>query len=123
MVGGQRGWIVLVVEDEALVRGLIADEFAADGWIVVEAAKGEEALDLVNEFQVGVVFTDIQLGGQLSGWDEAEALRATRDDLPVIYTSGNTADKSRQVPASLFFDKPYDPREIVGASAKLLEAA
>ena len=60
---------------------------------------------------------------ELTGWDIAEALRATRDDLPVIYTSGNAIDRTRQVPESLFFDKPCEPAVVVGASAKLLEAA
>ena len=123
MVRGQREHIVLVVEDEALVRCLIVDEFAADGWQVIEAAKGEEALSLANEHQIGIVFTDIQLEGQLSGWYVAEAVRAAQPDMPVIYASGNATDKSRQVSASLFFDKPYEPAEVVGASARLLQAA
>jgi CheY-like chemotaxis protein len=123
MDGAERRRIVLVVEDDPLVRTLITNEFAADGWLVVEAAKGEEVLDLAQEFRVGIVFTDIQLAGQLSGWDVAEELRAIRPNLPVIYTSGNATDRARQVRASLFFDKPYEPAEIVEASGQLLAAA
>ena len=69
--------------------------------------------------RIDVIFTDIQLGGHLSGWDVAEQFRAARADAPVIYTSGNAADRSREVRGSLFFDKPYLAAEIVDACGRL----
>ena len=62
--------MVLVVEDEWLVRSLIADEFRSAGWQVIESNTAEEAIDLVRAGRpVDVIFTDIQLAGDLSGWD------------------------------------------------------
>jgi hypothetical protein len=49
----------------------------------------------------------------------AEQFRAARADAPVIYTSGNAADRSREVRGSLFFDKPYLAAEIVDACGRL----
>lgn len=121
MLGAQRERVVLVVEDDPLIRALIATEFSAHGWQVLEACKGEDAIDWISEHSVDVLFTDIQLAGQLSGWDVAEALRAARSELPVIYTSGNAADRNRQVAGSLFFEKPYDPSVVVSAGTKLLD--
>jgi len=121
MVRGQRGRSVLIVEDEPLIRALIAGEFAADDWEVFEVGTGAEVLDLIARHRIDILFTDIQLGAGLNGWDIAEALRRSRDDLPVIYTSGNATDRTRQVPNSLFFDKPYDANEVVMASAKLID--
>ena len=109
MLGVPRERVVLVVEDDPLIRALIATEFSAHGWQVLEACKGEDVIDWISERSVDVLFTDIQLAGQLSGWDVAEALRAARSELPVIYTSGN-ASRPKQASGrpSLFFEKPYD---------------
>ena len=85
--------IVLVVEDEAIVRAAIADELRSCGWHVLEAASGEDALFLVTNNHIDVVFTDIQLDGLLSGWEVAEALRATSPAVSVLYTSGNACDQ------------------------------
>jgi CheY-like chemotaxis protein len=56
--------------------------------------------------RIDVVLTDIELAGRISGWDVAEQFRAARADVLIIYTSGNSADRSRRVPDSVFFDKP-----------------
>ena len=113
----------LVVEDEALIRADIVDEFRKQGWAVVETASGEKAIELARERDVDVVFTDIQLSGRLKGWDVAERLRHFLRRLAVVYTSGNTADRSRQVSGSLFFDKPYASEKVVEACEKLVAAA
>jgi CheY-like chemotaxis protein len=114
--------IVLVVEDEWLVRQAIADELRTVGWQVIETSSAEAAiacLQAVNH--IDVVFTDIQLGGRLSGWDVAESCRAVQPDVPVIYTSGNTVDRSRCVQGSMFLEKPYDCGEVVNACKLLLK--
>ena len=108
--------VVLVVEDEALLLYSVAHALRNDGCLVLEARTGEEAiahLDVAK--RVDVVFTDIQLSGPLSGWDVADACRSSRHDMPVIYTSGNAADRRRAVAGSRFFDKPYDAALVVRA--------
>ena len=82
--------VVLVVEDEALVRAAIAEEFRSYGWHVLEAASGEHAIALVANNHIDIIFTDIQLAGIMSGWDTAEALRAT-SPMSVLYTSAMPA--------------------------------
>lgn len=112
--------VVLVVEDEWLVRDAIVQALRDAGWQVLEASKAEDAIALLRAgYNVDVVFTDIQLAGQLCGWDVAEQFRAVREDAPVIYASGNSADRSRRVAGSLFFNKPYQPAEIVEACHRL----
>ena len=59
---------VLVVEDDSMVRLFIADHLRDQGYVVIEAETGEEALSLLRVEQqppINIVFTDIQLGGQL----------------------------------------------------------
>jgi CheY-like chemotaxis protein len=100
--------IVLVVEDEALVRMTIVDYLIDNGCTVLEAASGEDAITVINgpEQQVDVVFTDIRLGGILNGWDVAEIFRDRFPKICVLYTSGYPIEPRRDVSGSEFFSKP-----------------
>jgi CheY-like chemotaxis protein len=112
--------LVLVVEDEGLVRYAIAQELRNAGLHVLETRTAEDAIAFLHAgLPIDVVFTDIQLAGHLSGWDVAEQFRAGRANLPIIYTSGNSVDRSRRVASSLFFDKPYDAAAVVQACRRV----
>jgi len=112
--------VILLVEDEWLVREEIAGALRIAGWDVFEANSGERAVALLHSGQhIDVILTDIQLAGALSGWDVAEQGRESQAAMPVIYTSGNSADRSRRVQDSLFFDKPYDTTKVVDACCHL----
>jgi hypothetical protein len=69
------------------------------GFEAVEASTAEAAIALLaTGSRIDVVFTDIQLAGQLTGWDVAERFRAANAKLPIIYASGNTGDHARRYP-------------------------
>jgi CheY-like chemotaxis protein len=111
---------ILVVEDEWIVRVVIANFLRDQGYIVVEAATGEEALAFLTAHEpIDVLFTDIQLGGQVSGWEVAEAFRTAKPHSPVVYASGHPPDHRRRVSGSLFFGKPYLPDKILTACRSL----
>jgi CheY-like chemotaxis protein len=111
--------VVLIVEDELLVRYEVAQELRAVGYEVVEFSTAEDAIARLQAGpRIDVVFTDIQLAGRLTGWDVAEQFRAANPDLPIIYASGNAADRSRRVPGSLFFNKPYRAADVVAACCR-----
>jgi two-component system, OmpR family, response regulator len=113
---------VLVVEDEWLVRDLIVQNHRAADWQVLQTGTAEDAIAHAQaRHSIDVVFTDIQLAGPLTGWDVAEEFRAVRADVPIIYASGNVVDRSRRVPNSLFFEKPYELFEIVEACHRLFQ--
>jgi PleD family two-component response regulator len=64
---GAAGHIILVVEDEVLVRMVIADQLRNAGYTVIEAADAQQALDtLAHGFDVKLVMSDIQM--RLDGW-------------------------------------------------------
>jgi CheY-like chemotaxis protein len=112
---------ILVVEDDPMVRLFIVGYLRDQGYFVVEADTGEKAVSLLRVEQeppISVVFTDIQLGGELTGWDVAEAFRRAYPDIRVIYASGRYHDGERRVPDSVFFTKPYIPNDIVEAIAE-----
>ncbi len=119
-----RNATVLVVEDEALVRDMIAEELRDAGYDVLEAGDGEVASGFLTTSEaVDVLFTDIRLPGQLDGWAIARLARQLRSNLPVIYATGYTVDRSAEVPGAIFLNKPYHPSQIVETIERLLRSA
>jgi CheY-like chemotaxis protein len=115
--------IAVIIEDEFLVRLDLATYFRDAGYLVVEAESAEGAMTICHTGnRIDVLITDIRLNGADSGWDVAEAFRALWKNIPVIYTSGNGADRRRSVPNSLFFNKPYLPAEVLNACRQLIAA-
>ena len=114
---------VLVVEDEVLVRDMIAEELRDAGFAVLEAGDGETASSLLSaRDSVDVLFTDIRLPGRLDGWAIARLARQLRSALPVIYATGYTVDRAAEVPGAIFLNKPYQPSQVIETIAKLLGA-
>lgn len=110
--------LVLVVEDEALLREMIAFEFEMSGFEVVDAGSAEEALQRLRDIPVlDLLFTDIRLPG-MDGWSLANEVRAVQPDAPVIYASGN-AERQELLPRSEFIQKPYRPQQIFQVAAGL----
>ena len=96
---------ILVVEDAHFVRSFIVGYLRDAGYLVREASSGEEAIAILHTIDpppISVVFTDIQLGGRLTGWEVAEAFRRVHPEIPVIYTSGrfnSGKDRSQKAPS------------------------
>jgi CheY-like chemotaxis protein len=109
--------IILVCEDDPLVRMVIVDYLNDNGCTVIEASSGEEAVDFSNspDQQLDALFTDIRLGGPLNGWDVAEIFRDRFPNVRVVYASGHSIQPRRDVEGSEFFPKPYLVDEILHA--------
>jgi CheY-like chemotaxis protein len=112
---------ILVVEDEALVRGCTAAQLEDAGSTVLEAANGEEAL---REFRahalLTTVFTDVNMPGAFDGLCLAHTLRRLRPDVQLILTSGRGLLRESDMPAGgRFLPKPYD----CNALTAMIEAA
>jgi two-component system OmpR family response regulator len=117
-------FVVLVVEDELLIRDCIVSYLKEAGCLVLEAASGERAIEmLVTDRPIDVVFTDIRLGGFLNGWDVGEACRTKWNDIAVIYASGHSIAPARSVPGSLFINKPYSFEQVFEACQSLCNPA
>jgi CheY-like chemotaxis protein len=105
--------MILVVEDEYLIRQMTTDALIQAGYEVVEAATGEEALDRCLDEKPDVLFTDIRLPGQINGWDIAEDCRDNNPGIPVIYATAHSHVDPRPVPGSVRLQKPYQPHQVV----------
>jgi DNA-binding NtrC family response regulator len=118
--------VILLVEDEGLVRVDLADVLEQAGFQVVQCSTSSEALAALkgeNRFQ-GMV-TDIRLGPAPDGWDLAKHARELFPDLPVVYMSGDSAVdwSARGVPNSIMVQKPFAGAQITTAIAQLINAA
>jgi two-component system, response regulator PdtaR len=108
--------VVLIVEDDWLLRDCIAAFLRAARWDVLLARSAEAALSFLAAAKpIDVVFTDIELGGTLDGWEVGARFRRALPHIPVIYASGKPPRSELAVPDSAFFPKPYDPHAIVSA--------
>jgi CheY-like chemotaxis protein len=113
--------VVLVVDDELMVLGAMRAELEQRGWRVLAAASGERALQfLAAGEQVDAVVTDIQLGGQVDGWDVAAAYRRADPDVAIVYVSGRNLDSARRLKPSACFTKPYSFEEVASACKDLV---
>ena len=119
-----KGRTALVVEDDWFVRGDIAAQFRQEGWQVLEAETGAEALELLRTGQsIDILVTDITLADSITGWDVAEALRTLHPQVPVIYASGGRDIDSRRVLHSVSLRKPFSGHDLLSAGSKLLHRA
>lgn len=112
---------ILVVEDDPLVREFVVEALREEGFNVIHAADGEEALAWCRRRAADVLVTDIRLPGDVDGWEIAERCRKNCPDLPVIYATGFSPVAHRPVPGSMLLQKPFDPREIVRAVRQMTE--
>ena len=104
---------VLVVEDEAAVRDMIVDVLIEDGFDVHAVASAREALlHLGAQWPVDVLFTDIDLAGELDGIRLAQLARKVRPDLALVITSGRERSLDEIPSGAVFVTKPYEPGEI-----------
>ena len=117
--------VILVVDDEVLVRLPIADHLRDVGFTVVEAANAGEALEVIaSDAPVDLVFTDHNMPGEMDGCALADWLASHRPTLPVILTSGG-ADVLRTAVArgARFIAKPYAVLEVERQIRRLLGPA
>lgn len=110
---------ILVVEDDALIREFVVEALREEGFDVIHARDGEEALRWCNRQAADVLVTDVKLPGGIDGWQIAERCREHHPRLPIIYATGFSPVQPRPVPGSVFLQKPYHPDEIVRAIRKI----
>ncbi len=108
--GRGRGERVLVVEDDAEVRALLATLLRRFGYAVVEASQARSALDLVRRGEpVDLLVTDIVLPGDRDGLDLAAEVRQRIPDAGVLFVSGynDSADRLRPERGDMLLQKPF----------------
>jgi CheY-like chemotaxis protein len=117
--------VVLIVEDDFLIRMNAAEMIANAGFDVVEAANADEAiLVLEDRLDITVVFTDIQMPGSMDGLKLAAAIRGRWPPIKIVATSGLVDVRQDDLPeGGRFLPKPYSPEQIVQTLRELANPA
>ncbi|MFN8608718.1 MAG: response regulator [Vulcanimicrobiota bacterium] len=114
-----KGEIILVVEDEERVRRLAVRSLQRNGYEVLQAGDGPQALEILrNQNQrVDLMFTDMMMPGGLGGRELALQAGALRPQLPVLYTSGYSPEfvspQLRLEDGHNFLQKPYSAQRLL----------
>jgi DNA-binding NtrC family response regulator len=109
---------VLLVEDEAIIREIMAESLTDAGYGVIEAGTGDEAIALIRSHthEFGIVVTDFHMPGAASGADVAACLGVEYPGLPVVIASGRPDVFKTGWQTRLGYGllrKPYVPRDLV----------
>ena len=120
-----RGEVVLVVEDEAVVRGLIVEVLGELGYHAIEAGDGTKGLELLqSKRRIDLLVTDIGLPG-LNGRQMTDAARVLRPDLKVLFMTGyaeNAALASGFLePGMSMITKPFAMDVLAGRIREIIE--
>lgn len=116
--------VVLLAEDEPMLRQVVAVTLRVEGFVVLEAGDGTDALEIVQSGQeIDVLLTDVRMPG-LNGYQLAAASLAMRPSMPVILMTGYTDEEMPDAirdAAIPMIRKPFDfaklgesVREVIG---------
>jgi CheY-like chemotaxis protein len=112
---------VLLVEDEVLIRLMLADELRSQGLQVLEASNADEALTVLqSSLPVHLLFTDIRMPGRMDGVELAKVAHARFPQIKSIIGSSGRPEQSIDF-ADAFLAKPYDLRELADQVRRLLD--
>jgi CheY-like chemotaxis protein len=114
-IAAVRGPVILIVEDDFLIRMNAAEMIEGAGFEVIEAASADEAIVILEaRLDVTVVFTDIQMPGSMDGLKLAAAIRGRWPPIKIIATSGLIDVRADDLPeGGRFLPKPYSSAQIV----------
>jgi DNA-binding NtrC family response regulator len=120
-----KGATVIVVEDETIIRMDIAISLEKEGFVVLEAANADGAIELLDQHpEIRLMFTDIDMPGSMDGLKLAEAVRDRWPPVKIIIASGHRHLSDDLLPIEgKFFSKPYDHARVISAIREMLVAS
>jgi len=119
----QQPVVVLLVEDEALVRMMAADVLREEGGFkVIEVVNADEALTVLEATaDIQALVTDVEMPGSLDGFTLARVVKQAWPHTGIVVTSGRMAPGPKVLPSgALFIAKPYRPADLVAAVRTVL---
>ena len=113
--------VVLVVEDEPILRMMAVDLVEDAGFEAVEAADATEAIAILERrTDIRVVFSDIDMPHGLDGMKLAALIRKRWPPIELVLTSGKMPPRPEDLPErGVFFSKPYQGREVVATLRRM----
>ncbi|WP_426610564.1 response regulator [Bradyrhizobium sp. McL0616] len=117
--------VILIVEDEPLVRLGAVDTISEAGFEVIEARNADEAIAVLERrTDIHLIFTDIHMPGSMDGLKLAHFVRGRWPPIKIIATSGHARIAEDDMPeGGRFLPKPYSKHEVIGAIRELVGVA
>ena len=119
---------VLVVDDDDVIRQLITVNLELEGFDVVPAVDGQDALEKVKDAQPQVITLDVMMP-RLDGWETAARLRSDPDTahIKVILLSARAQEadlqRGERIGVDAYLTKPFDPDELIDLVRRLMGEA
>jgi len=116
--------VVLVVEDDVIVRMLACDILTDGGYDPLEAVSAQEALILLDARpDIGLLFTDVDMPGEINGLGLARLAALRSPGMPILITSGAAALGAADLPPhGRFLQKPYSPSVLLDLVATMTQS-
>ncbi|MGE7624920.1 response regulator transcription factor [Viridibacillus sp. NPDC096237] len=113
---------ILIVEDEDILREILKDYFLNEGYSVLEATNGEEALKVFQENELSLIILDIMLP-KLDGWSICRRIRKS-SNIPIIMLTARSDEDDTllgfELGADDYVTKPYNPLVLLARAKRLL---
>jgi CheY-like chemotaxis protein len=117
---------ILLVEDEDVIRLMLVEVLTHQGYVVLDAERGVNALSLVEKAArpIDLLVTDMTMPG-MTGWELAKSMRRTRPGLPVLFISGHndheTASWGKMDPPPEHLFKPFSLEAFLYKARQMLD--
>lgn len=117
--------VVLVVEDEMMLRMKVVDMVEDAGYIPVEAVDADEAMAILqSRSDIALLLTDVQMPGSMNGLQLAHAVHQRWPPIKIILASGQLKLSGSDIPLdSRFFGKPLQSAEVIAEMREMLGRA
>jgi DNA-binding response OmpR family regulator len=115
---------ILVADDDPVILRLIEVNLGLEGFEVVTAGRGEDALAKARDVSPDLILLDVMMPG-MSGWEVARRLKedGKTSDIPVVFLSARTQEEDRRRGQELgvvaYVTKPFDPDDLVDTVRRL----
>jgi CheY-like chemotaxis protein len=116
---------VLVVDDEPMIASMMASLLEDEGYRVTCLTSGAAAADYIAGVgRLDALVTDVDLGSEVSGYELAKLLHASRSSAATIFMTGDSADRVRRCVSveSIVLEKPFRPAQLAEALQSLLRS-
>src|SRR6266568_4025884 len=116
--------IVLLVEDDSIVRKFVTAALEEESFIVLPASNAAEALEIsLKRIKIDLVFADVQLGGDINGIELAERIRRDKPEIKVLVMSGFPNIEAEAADKRLpFLRKPFSLADLTDRVQEALSA-
>jgi two-component system phosphate regulon response regulator PhoB len=110
---------LLVADDLVPIRQMVRITLSTQGWTIVEAKNGNEALELVRSEKPDLVLLDVDMGPGPNGFDVCRQIKADEatKDIPVVMLTAHESDRDRAIGfaagATQYLTKPFGPLELI----------